>query len=210
MSLADNVQSLATRVGTEMKSQNERIDALENSGASPGIVERVATLEGKVVSATTTKEGLVRLNNTVTSASTTQAATANAVKTAYNKAVEAQNAVADKVASAEVPSYAAPDISRAVAVAIPLNTEGKDPYTVPADGFIAIRGIPSASNVDNYLYLFDLDSNKYLYQIGFTLGYGSGATVPVQAGMKLYTQKLNIKETYCFFMPAAGSEWSAS
>lgn len=39
--------------------------------------------------ASTSKEGIVELNDTVTSTSTTQAATANAVKTAYDKAEEA-------------------------------------------------------------------------------------------------------------------------
>lgn len=41
----------------------------------------------------TSEAGIVLLNNTVTSTSTTQAATADAVKTAYDKAVEAHSAV---------------------------------------------------------------------------------------------------------------------
>lgn len=43
-----------------------------------------------VNTASTSKAGIVKLNNTVTSTSTTQAATANAVKTAYDKAVAAE------------------------------------------------------------------------------------------------------------------------
>lgn len=43
--------------------------------------------------ASTSESGIVQLNNTVTSTSTTQAATADAVKTAYDKAVEAHSAV---------------------------------------------------------------------------------------------------------------------
>ena len=55
--------------------------------------------------ATTTKAGIVQLNNTVTSTSTTQAATANAVKMAYDKAVEASESTgrsetADKLTTA--------------------------------------------------------------------------------------------------------------
>ena len=55
--------------------------------------------------ATTTKAGIVRLNNTVTSTSISQAATANAVKIAYDKAVEASESTgrsetADKLTTA--------------------------------------------------------------------------------------------------------------
>ena len=55
--------------------------------------------------ATTSKAGIVQLNNTVTSTSTTQAATANAVKMAYDKAVEASESTgrsetADKLTTA--------------------------------------------------------------------------------------------------------------
>lgn len=46
-----------------------------------------------VNTATTSSAGIVQLNNTVTSTSTTQAATASAVKTAYDKAVDAAGAV---------------------------------------------------------------------------------------------------------------------
>lgn len=53
--------------------------------------------DGKVGirAATTGQTGLVQLNNTVTSTSATQAATANAVKTAYDKAVAAEAAIAN-------------------------------------------------------------------------------------------------------------------
>lgn len=51
------------------------------------------SLATTVTSATTSSAGIIQLNNTVTSTSTTQAATASAVKTAYDKAVEAANAV---------------------------------------------------------------------------------------------------------------------
>lgn len=51
------------------------------------------SLATTVTSATTSSAGIVQLNNTVTSTSTTQAATASAVKTAYDKAVDAADAV---------------------------------------------------------------------------------------------------------------------
>lgn len=51
------------------------------------------SLTTTVTSATTSSAGITQLNNTVTSTSTTQAATASAVKTAYDKAVEAADAV---------------------------------------------------------------------------------------------------------------------
>lgn len=52
-----------------------------------------------VNTASTSNAGIVQLNNTVTSTSTTQAATAKAVKTAYDKAVEAEAAVGSLIAS---------------------------------------------------------------------------------------------------------------
>lgn len=48
-----------------------------------------------VNTASTSKAGIVQLNNTVTSTSTIQAATAKAVKTAYDKAVAAEAAIAN-------------------------------------------------------------------------------------------------------------------
>lgn len=62
---------------------------------------RVDILDEKVVSATISREGLVQLNNTVSSTSEIEAATASAVKMAYDKAVIAENAANNaKIASA--------------------------------------------------------------------------------------------------------------
>lgn len=61
-----------------------------------------------VDTASTSKKGIVQLNNTVTSTSSTQAATANAVKTAYDKAVDAEAAIANALSvGALLPSFAA-------------------------------------------------------------------------------------------------------
>lgn len=60
-----------------------------------------------VDTASTSKAGIVQLNNTVTSTSTTQGATANAVKTAYDKAVAAESAIANALSvGALLPSFA--------------------------------------------------------------------------------------------------------
>lgn len=65
------------------------------TSSTPGIVKPGtgmtvdATGALNVNTASTSMAGIVQLNNTVTSTSTTQAATANAVKTAYDKAEEA-------------------------------------------------------------------------------------------------------------------------
>lgn len=70
----------------------------ENIAAT--LTAKVATLEQNFnthesTMASTSKAGHVQLNNTVTSASTTQAATANVVKMAYDKAVSAENKTKD-------------------------------------------------------------------------------------------------------------------
>lgn len=57
--------------------------------------QKTADNKWTAVSASTSTAGIVKLNNTVTSTSTTQAATANAVRTAYNKAAAAQTATDD-------------------------------------------------------------------------------------------------------------------
>ena len=56
-----------------------------------------------VNTASTGNAGIVRLNNTVTSTSTTQSATANAVKTAYDKGVEAKESANNAQKTADIP-----------------------------------------------------------------------------------------------------------
>lgn len=71
--------------------QSTATAAKTNADKVPNIVSRVDTLEDKVVSATTSRAGLVKLNNTVTSTSTTEAATAKVVKTTYDKIEAIEN-----------------------------------------------------------------------------------------------------------------------
>lgn len=102
--------------------------ASEAKGAADDAMEKASTLatatdpgiayfpapftagsDGKIGirTATVSQTGIVQLNNTITSTSTTQAATANAVKTAYDKAVEAEAAVANALpVGALLPSFA--------------------------------------------------------------------------------------------------------
>lgn len=64
--------------------------------------------------ASTSGAGIVQLNNTVTSTSTSQAATANAVKTAYDKGVEALNAANANVISGMTLTIAAGQTSTSI------------------------------------------------------------------------------------------------
>ena len=63
------------------------------AGSASTYARRDHTHSVSIRSASTSQTGIVQLNNTVTSTSTAQAATANAVKTAYDKAVAAENAI---------------------------------------------------------------------------------------------------------------------
>lgn len=93
------------------------------TSSTPGIVKpgtgmTVATNGAlNVDKASTSKAGIVQLNDTVTSTSSTQAATANAVKTAYDKAVEATSKAG-----------------------LPLGYIYAWPYSTPMDGSIQING----------------------------------------------------------------------
>ena len=63
------------------------------AGSASTYARRDHTHSVSIRSASTSQTGIVQLNNTVTSTSTAQAATANAVKTAYDKAAAAENAM---------------------------------------------------------------------------------------------------------------------
>ena len=86
----------------------------------------------------------VTLNNTVTSTSTTQAATANAVKTAYDKAVEAHSAV--RQVQAEVSTKL--DDSTVHVIETWKSADGTSWYRKWSDGFIEQGGTIVASSSD--------------------------------------------------------------
>lgn len=140
--LSDAVDSVSGATGgtaatpAAVKAAKEAADAAQSSAdaamvkastlataSTPGIVkpgtgttvDAAGTLN--VSTASTNKEGIVQLNNTVTSTSTTQAATANAVKMAYDKAVEATSKAG-----------------------LPLGYIYAWPYKTPMDGSIQING----------------------------------------------------------------------
>lgn len=104
-SSADNAQSSADAAMTKASTLA--------TASSPGIVKpgtgMTVNAAGalNVNAASTSKAGIVQLNDTVTSTSTTQAATANAVKTAYDKAVAAEAEIANALpVGALLPSFA--------------------------------------------------------------------------------------------------------
>ena len=104
-SSADNAQSSADAAMTKASTLA--------TASSPGIVKpgtgMTVNAAGalNVNAASTSKAGIVQLNDTVTSTSTTRGATANAVKTAYDKAVDAEAAIANALSvGALLPSFA--------------------------------------------------------------------------------------------------------
>ena len=76
------------------------------SGNTTSFIDSVSQTDGKITatkktitSASTSTAGIVKLNDTVTSTSVTEAATANAVKTVYDKAVDAATDAASRAPS---------------------------------------------------------------------------------------------------------------
>ncbi len=132
LKLSDAVDSASGATGgtaatpAAVKAAKEAADAAQSSAdaamtkastlatsSTPGIVKpgtgMTVSTNGalNVDTASTSKAGIVQLNNTVTSTSSTQAATANAVKTAYDKAVAAEAAIANALpVGALLPSFA--------------------------------------------------------------------------------------------------------
>jgi hypothetical protein len=76
-------------------------DPTASTETSTTFIETVSQTDGKISAtkktlptASTTEAGIVQLDNTISSSSTTTAATANAVKTAYDTGLDAQSRVA--------------------------------------------------------------------------------------------------------------------
>lgn len=103
------------KVGSTTVAADAATDTVEFAGSNMTITPDADNdkITFSVASASTSKKGIVQLNNTVTSTSTSVAGTANAVKTAYDKGVAAQNA-ADAAAAA---AQAAQDTADAIVYA---------------------------------------------------------------------------------------------
>ena len=135
-SSADAAQSSADAAQSSADAAMTKASTLATS-STPGIVKpgigMTVDAEGTldVNTASTSKAGIVKLDNTVTSTSTTECATANAVKTAYDKAVEAQKA-ADAAGGKNVKSYV-----------IETWKSGQSWYRKYSDGFIEQGGFIS-------------------------------------------------------------------
>lgn len=256
MSLASNIQSLATRVGTEMKNQNARLEALESAGSLdvsdlaarvtdlesadaaqdtliaaaktradkgvsdaaaaasaasaaqatadtakttattanttantlnkttvPNIAARVTTLEDKVVSGSTSKEGLVQLDDTITSNSTTQAATANAV-----------NTLRKSVANLGMPGTKTMYFSS-------LGADGY--YTAPADGYFQVQG---TGGENSWWIVADEQNRHVLSGNNYTLSQSFSVMMPIAAGKKMRIQSNNLTSINILFIYAIGAE----
>lgn len=170
----------------------------ENLAATPKAVKTAydkavaaANAAAAIGLATTTVAGLVKpgtgltvnaagalsviFNNTVTSTSTTQAATPNAVKMAYDKAVAAYNSATT--------GFPAPDFSKKVKQAMGTL------YTASADGYVYANAISDAWRKGFYLNINGTDI--FMSQ---TANYGATSApiiVPIKKGAKYKTDLKN-------------------
>lgn len=145
-----------------------------------------------VANASTSAKGVVQINNTVTSTSTTQAATANAVKTAYDKA-------GTKTDPADVPVYAAPDYSRFVTISLDANNIA----TMPDNGFLSVRTIFNNENGYCIIYRTEIGDNNFLWAVGGGYLHHAG-TIPVSKGMKIKRNSNYISAFAAIFYYAKG------
>ena len=214
-SSADAAQSSADAAQSSADAAMTKASTLATA-STPGIVKPGTgmTVDAagalNVDTASTTKQGIVQLNNTVTSTSTTLGATANAVKTAYDKAVDAQQSSEDKTTPAQVAEYGAPDYSRIVRISL----NGSFGYQVPTDGFIKVN--VSFGSGAAHLYIHARDSKgtentsmKYIWGASSSNGGTYAGTVPVKKGVFIGSQAGNTSNTNTYFIPAKGADWNA-
>ena len=104
----DGVTKVTTSITNAINALDVSAPTVPTSGTTTAtaFIDSVSQTDGKITAtkknlptASTSVAGIVKLNNTVTSTSTSEAGTANAVKTAYDKAVKAESDAASKVAS---------------------------------------------------------------------------------------------------------------
>lgn len=212
------IRQLMADVKADSDAQNEKASTLATA-SDPGIVKpgtgmSVDTAGAlNVDTASTSKTGIVQLNNTVTSTSTTQAATANAAKIAYDKAVEAKNSADDAIQNAEnkttpeqVAEYGAPDFSKVVSISITTSFD----YVVPVNGYIKCY---SSLNTGGYIYIHisktaSDDYNLYYAWASCAPGYTEGGMFPVSKGTYVKRAFSGVKSFNAFFIPAKGENWN--
>ena len=153
---ADAAQSSANNAQSSANAAMTKASTLATASA-PGIVKPGTgmTVDAagalNVDTASTSRAGIVLLNNTVTSTSMTQAATANAVKMAYDKAGEAASDAATKLGSDTahiVKSYESED--------------GTVAYRKWSDGYIEVR-MKLLQNKDYTTINFPVEFTKVPY-----------------------------------------------
>ena len=181
-SAASAAQATADTAKTTATTANTTANTL-NKTTVPNIAARVMTLEGKVVSGSTSKEGLVRLDDTITSNSTTKAATANAVNT-LRKSVSNLCMPGTKV--------------------VQFASFGPDGYyTAPADGYFQVQG----NGGENSWWIVEDEQDRHVLSgNNYTMSRSFSVMMPIAKDKKMRIQNANLSELYITFIYAIGAE----
>ena len=175
---ADAAQSAANNAQSSADAAMTKASTLATS-STPGIVKPGT---GMTVDAAGALK--VSFNNTVTSTSTTQAATANAVKTAYDKAVEVEVKLANALPTGTVIAFAA----NSTPTGYLLCNGAKISRTTYAALFAAIGTTYGAGNGSTTFNLPNLTDK-------FIQGSGTAGTVKA-AGLPNATGEINIQDAF--------------
>lgn len=136
-----------------------------------------------VADASTTKKGVVQLNNTITSNSTTQAATANAV-----------NTLCKSVSNLCMPGTKTTYFSS-------LGADGY--YTAPADGYFQVQG----TGGENSWWIVADEKDRHVESgNNYTLSQSFSVMMPIAAGKKMRIQSNNLTSINILFIYAIGAE----
>lgn len=136
-----------------------------------------------VADASTTKKGVVQLDDTITSNSTRQAATANAVNT-LRKSVSNLCMPGTKVVQ-----FAS------------LGTDGY--YTAPADGYFQVQG----SAGENSWWIVSDEQDRHVESgNNYTLSRSFSVMMPIAKDKKMRIQNTNLSELHIAFIYAIGAE----
>ena len=188
---ADAAQSSADAAQSSADAAMTKASTLATASA-PGIVKpgtgMTVNAAGalNVNTASTSKAGIVQLDNTVTSTSTTQASTANAVKTAYDKAVSAETTANDKTTMAEAAIASMPKQGSSISVSLPSNGGS---YIPSESGWLAISCTSSAQ----YGYVTVQTSDVKTSFVAAYSGAGSDIFLPVTKGVPVVFAYQNMR-----------------